>query len=171
MNAVARLSDAFARGSLTVLHAAGLRVGELLDLELGSIVDHGPVGIWLKVPLGNLAAESAGLRAPGGGALVLTPDSRVTPGHPNWPMPSMRLQALMALLGHVTPQMTLRYATSPHRPCAPPRGKPPTDDVQNPRDASSRGLCRRIRGRRGHRECRPHACASPSCGVDGEAAA
>jgi hypothetical protein len=39
---------------LTVLHAAGLRVGELLDLELGSIVDYGPAGIWLKVPLGNL---------------------------------------------------------------------------------------------------------------------
>jgi hypothetical protein len=54
MNAVAHLDDPFARGGLTVLHAAGLRVGELLDLELGSIVDHGPAGIWLKVPLGNL---------------------------------------------------------------------------------------------------------------------
>jgi hypothetical protein len=57
MNAVARQGDPFARGGLNVPHAAGLRVGELLDLELGSIVDYGPAGIWLKVPLGNLATE------------------------------------------------------------------------------------------------------------------
>ena len=40
-----------------MLRGAGLRVGELLDLELGGIVDYGPAGTWLKVPLGKLATE------------------------------------------------------------------------------------------------------------------
>ncbi|OOK70568.1 phage integrase family protein [Mycobacterium kansasii] len=57
MNAVARLDDSFARIGLTVLRGAGLRVGELLDLELGSIIDYGAAGTWLKVPLGKLATE------------------------------------------------------------------------------------------------------------------
>ena len=57
MNAVAGLDDPFARVGLTVLRGAGLRVGELLDLELGSIIDYGPAGTWLKVPLGKLATE------------------------------------------------------------------------------------------------------------------
>ncbi len=57
MNAVADLDDRFARVGLTVLRGAGLRVGELLDLEVGSIIDYGPAGTWLKVPLGKLATE------------------------------------------------------------------------------------------------------------------
>ncbi len=57
MNAVADLDDRFARVGLTVLRGAGLRVGELLDLEVGSIIDYGPTGTWLKVPLGKLATE------------------------------------------------------------------------------------------------------------------
>src|SRR5690606_32226346 len=50
MNAVSGLDDSFARIGLTVLRGAGLRVGELLDLELGSVIDYGPAGTWLKVP-------------------------------------------------------------------------------------------------------------------------
>jgi hypothetical protein len=57
MNAVTGLEDDFARIGLTVLRGAGLRVGELPDLEVGSIVDYGPAGIWLKVPLGKPATE------------------------------------------------------------------------------------------------------------------
>lgn len=57
MNAVAHLQDPFARIGLTVLRGAGLRAGELLDLELGSIIDYGLAGTWLKVPLGKLATE------------------------------------------------------------------------------------------------------------------
>lgn len=57
MNAVGCLNDSFARIGLTVLRGAGLRVGELLDLELGSIIDYGAAGTWLKVPLGKLATE------------------------------------------------------------------------------------------------------------------
>jgi integrase len=57
MNAVAVLDDPFARVGLTTLRGAGLRVGELLDLEAGSIIDYGPTGTWLKVPLGKLATE------------------------------------------------------------------------------------------------------------------
>lgn len=171
MNAVARLDDPFARVGLTVLRGAGLRVGELLDLELGSIIDYGPAGIWLKVPLGKLAtermvplsaatvatldewvalrgahrplphprtgvltdflftqrgrrlsytrlrkglltaAESAGLRAPDGAVLVVTPHQLRHTWATELANAGMSLQALMALLGHVTPQMTIRYAT------------------------------------------------------------
>lgn len=44
MNAVAELDDPFARVGPTVLRGAGLRVGELLDLEVGSVIDYGPTG-------------------------------------------------------------------------------------------------------------------------------
>ena len=171
MNAVAGLDDPFTRVGLTVLRGAGLRVGELLDLELGSIVDYGPAGTWLKVPLGKLAtermvplsaatvaaldewvtqrgphrplphprtgeltdflftqhgrrlgytrlrnglltaAEATGLRAPGGGVLVVTPHQLRHTWATELANAGMSLQALMALLGHVTPQMTIRYAT------------------------------------------------------------
>lgn len=57
MNAVAHLDDSFARVGLTVLRGAAQGVGELLDLELGSITDYGPPCTWLKVPLGKLATE------------------------------------------------------------------------------------------------------------------
>jgi hypothetical protein len=42
MDAVAELKDPFARLGLTLLHGARLRVGELLDLEFGSVADYGP---------------------------------------------------------------------------------------------------------------------------------
>jgi len=171
MNAVARLDDPFARIGLTALRGTGLRVGELLDLELGSIIDYGPAGTWLKVPLGKLAtermvplsaasvavvdewvglrgahrplphprtgvptdflftqrgrrlgytrlrngllaaAEAAGLRAPEGGVLIITPHQLRHTWATELANAGMSLQALMALLGHITPQMTLRYAT------------------------------------------------------------
>ncbi|WP_204802363.1 tyrosine-type recombinase/integrase [Mycobacterium riyadhense] len=171
MNAVACLNDSFARIGLTVLRGAGLRVGELLDLELGSIIDYGAAGTWLKVPLGKLAtermvplsaattaaldewvthrgvhrplthprtgvltdflfthhgrrlgyarlrngllaaAQSAGLRGPDGGILVVTPHQLRHTWATELANAGMSMQALMALLGHVTPQMTIRYAT------------------------------------------------------------
>lgn len=171
MNAVSQLDDSFARIGLTVLRGAGLRVGELLDLELGSVIDYGPAGTWLKVPLGKLATErmvplsagtiaaldewtgrrglcrllphprtgaltdflfvahgrrlgqtrlrngllaaveSCGLRGTGGAPLVVTPHQLRHTWATELANAGMSLQALMALLGHVTPQMTLRYAT------------------------------------------------------------
>jgi integrase len=57
MAAVATLQDRFARCGLLVLRGAGLRLGELLDLELDSVVDYGPAGSWLRVPLGKLGTE------------------------------------------------------------------------------------------------------------------
>ena len=61
---------------------------------------------------GMLAAtEAAGLRAPGGGVLIVTPHQLRHTWATEPANAGMSLQALMALLGHVTPQMTLRYAT------------------------------------------------------------
>jgi integrase len=57
MAAVADLPDLFARVALMVLRGAGLRMGELLDLELDCVVDYGPSGHWLRVPLGKLNSE------------------------------------------------------------------------------------------------------------------
>ena len=57
MGAVTELDDQFARIAITVLRHTGLRIGELLDLELGHIVDYGHNGTWLRVPLGKLNDE------------------------------------------------------------------------------------------------------------------
>jgi integrase len=57
MAAVATLPDDFARTGLRVLRGAGLRIGELLDLELDCVVDYGQAGTWLRVPLGKLNTE------------------------------------------------------------------------------------------------------------------
>jgi site-specific recombinase XerC len=168
--AIADLDDPFARCGLLVLRHAGLRLGELLDLELDAVVDYGPAGTWLRVPLGKLQTERsvpldettvAALDAwaatrgqqraiphPQTGRptdFLFTTQGRrlgpwrirsgldraaaaagllVDPGHPARITPhrlrhtyatslanaGMSLQALMALLGHVTPEMTLRYA-------------------------------------------------------------
>jgi len=57
MAAVADLPDLFARVALMVLRGTGLRMGELLDLEVDCVVDYGPTGHWLRVPLGKLNSE------------------------------------------------------------------------------------------------------------------
>lgn len=57
MAAVAELDDRFARDAIIVLRRTGLRIGELLDLELGHLVDYGTNGTWLRVPLGKLHNE------------------------------------------------------------------------------------------------------------------
>jgi integrase len=171
MAAVADLPDLFARTGLLVMRGAGLRIGELLDLELDCVVDYGPSGHWLRVPLGKLNSERSvpldettlaalvqwrGQRG-SGRALPHQRDGRMVdflftergkrPGHarierglaqavraaglagpdqaPLHVTPhqlrhcyatalanaGMSIQALMALLGHTTPEMTLRYAT------------------------------------------------------------
>ena len=170
MVAVAELADPFARAGLAVLRGAGLRVGELLDLELGAVLDYGPAGTWLRVPLGKLATEravpldaptlaaldqwatgrgahrpiphprtgrptdflftehgrrlgatrlrnglltaisSAGLHGPDGQAMTVTPHQLRHTYATALANAGMSLQALMALLGHVTPEMTIRYA-------------------------------------------------------------
>lgn len=57
MAAVAHLDDLLARTCLQLLRATGMRVGELLDLELDCLVDFASHGTWLRVPLGKLATE------------------------------------------------------------------------------------------------------------------
>lgn len=171
LRAVADLPDAFARTGLQVLRGTGLRIGELLDLELDAIIDYGPAGTWLRVPLGKLAtersvpldestltvldqwahrrgahrpiphprtgrsteffftehgrrlgatrlrnglldaAEAAGLRDATGQPLTVTPHQLRHTYATALANAGMSLQALMALLGHVTPEMTIRYAT------------------------------------------------------------
>lgn len=170
MIAVGRLEDLFARSAIMLLRRAGLRLGECLDLELECVVDYGPTGTWLRVPLGKLgtervvpldadtvaaldvwmnqrgqqhprpnprtgaptdflfsergrplkswrirnglrdAAAAAGLTGPGGVSLRVTPHMLRHTYATELANAGMSLQALMALLGHVTPEMTLRYA-------------------------------------------------------------
>ena len=171
MTAVAGLEDPFARCGLILLRGAGLRLGELLDLELGGVVDYGPAGTWLKVPLGKLGTErsvpldpdtlaaldewatvrgqqrahphprtgrvtdflfsergqrlgpwrirsgldqavaDAGLTGADGEPLRVVPHQLRHTYATTLVNAGMSLQALMALLGHVTAEMTLRYAT------------------------------------------------------------
>ncbi len=171
MQAIDTLNDTFARAALMLLRRAGLRLGECLDLELGCVVDYGPTGIWLRVPLGKLgtertvpldavavtaldawvaergqqrphphprtgaptdflfaergrrlkpwrirkglrdATDQAGLIGPGDEPLAITPHRLRHTYATELANAGMSLQALMAVLGHVTPEMTLRYAT------------------------------------------------------------
>jgi len=171
MAAIAASPDPFVRAGLQVLRGAGLRVGELLDLELSAVVDYGASGSWLKVSLGKLAtermvpldaatltvldtwasergahrplthprtgkqtdflftahgrrlgatrlrvgllaaAQHAGITGPGGAPLIVTCHQLRHTYATSLANAGMSLQALMALLGHVTPQMTIRYAT------------------------------------------------------------
>ena len=59
MTAAASLDDLFARSAILLLRRTGLRLGECLDLELGCVVDYGPTGTWLRVPLGKFGTERA----------------------------------------------------------------------------------------------------------------
>jgi integrase len=170
MNAVAALDDPVTRIGLTVIRATGVRVGELVDLDLGCVVDYDTNGNWLRVPLGKLATErtvplddttvaaldewaalrgpqraiphprdgrltdflfvehgqrrptsrfriglahavrSAGLSGPDGAPLRVTPHQLRPTFATSLANAGMSLQALMALLGHSSPDMTLRYA-------------------------------------------------------------
>lgn len=171
MDAVADLPDLFARVALIVLRGTGLRMGELLDLELDCVVDYGPTGHWLRVPLGKLNSErsipldeatlgvltqwraqrgtqrglphqrdgrmvnflfvehgrrpghtrikrgladavrTAGLTGADGEPLHVTPHQLRHSYATALANSGMSIQGLMALLGHTTPEMTLRYAT------------------------------------------------------------
>lgn len=171
MAAVVDLPDPFVRSGLQVLGGTGFRVGELLDLELNAVVDYGPAGTWLRVPLGKLATErtvplhestlaaldewahrrgshrpiphprtkrptdflftehgrrleatrlrngllaataAAGPHDAAGRPLTVTPHQLRHTYSTTLANAGMSLQALMALLGHVTPEMTIRYAT------------------------------------------------------------
>jgi integrase len=164
-----RLTDALeasphrlAADALLLQRACGLRIGELLDLELDAVIDLPGSGSWLKVPLGKLDTE----RMVPIDAQILTLIDRITahrsPGrpipHPRTGRPAdflftayghrigqnrlrkelnraataagighvtphqlrhtyatalvnagVSLQALMAILGHVSAEMSLRY--------------------------------------------------------------
>jgi len=163
MAAVGQLGDVAARCAITILRGTGLRLGELLDLELDCLIDYASHGTWLRVPLGKLNTErtvplddttlaafdewtehrgpSRPLRHPrtgelveflfvsggrrmGGGRIRRHLDIAATAAgidhvHPHQLRHTyattlvnggMSLEALMAVLGHVTPEMTLRYA-------------------------------------------------------------
>ncbi|WP_034717101.1 tyrosine-type recombinase/integrase, partial [Intrasporangium chromatireducens] len=151
-----------AADALLLQRACGLRIGELLDLELDAVIDLPGSGSWLKVPLGKLDTE----RMVPIDAQILTLIDRITahrsPGrpipHPRTRRPAdflftahghrigqarlrkeldraaksagighvtphqlrhtyatalvnagVSLQALMAILGHVSAEMSLRY--------------------------------------------------------------
>lgn len=170
MAAVGGLDDRFARVGITVLRHTGLRIGELLDLELGDFVDYGPNGTWLRVPLGKLhnersvpvddqalealdewlgcrvhqrarphprdghpadfvfvergrrlgttriqrglrdAVVAAGLTGPDGQPLRVVAHQLRHTWATELANAGMSIQALMTLLGHRSPEMTIRYA-------------------------------------------------------------
>lgn len=171
MAAVAGLDDTYARCGLTILRGTGMRLGELLDLELDCLWDSTSHGTWIKVPLGKLGTErmvpldahtleaidawmaqrgpqralrhprhqrpadflfmdrgrrlsayrlrrgltdavtAAGLHGPDDTPLRVTPHQLRHTYGTELINGGMSLQALMALLGHVTAEMTLRYAS------------------------------------------------------------
>jgi integrase len=170
MTAVAGLDDIAARTAIVLLRGTGMRLGELMDLELNCLWDLPRHGTWIKVPLGKLntervvplddatlaaidawvavrgpqrplphprdhrptdflftiaghrmgtqrvrrgldvAATAAGLTTPDGHPIRVTPHMLRHTYATTLINAGMSLQALMALLGHVTPHMTLRYA-------------------------------------------------------------
>ncbi|MDJ0363476.1 tyrosine-type recombinase/integrase [Rhodococcus sp. H29-C3] len=170
MAAVADLDDVAARAGITILRGTGLRLGELLDLELNCLWDLPGHGTWLKVPLGKLNTErvvpldditlacldewmsirgkarslphprdgrstdflftirgariggsrirrgladairAADLLGPDGAYLTVTPHQLRHTYATSLVNAGMSLQALMALLGHSRPEMTIRYA-------------------------------------------------------------
>lgn len=170
IRAVSSLEDTAARAGIMVLRGTGLRLGELLDLELDCLWELPNHGTWLKVPLGKLntervvpldadtltalddwmaerrkqralphprhgrpadflfaiagarigasrirrgiaqAIQAAGLTDPAGAPLRITPHQLRHTYATTLVNAGMSLQALMALLGHASPQMTLRYA-------------------------------------------------------------
>ena len=175
MAAVNKLIDPFARHGLTILRGTGMRLGELLDLELDCLWDFGTRGTWVKVPLGKLGTErtvpldeptlaafdawmaqrgvqralahprhgqpadflfvergrrlsayrlrhglddavaAAGLRGHDNGPRRVTPHQLRHTYGTTLVNAGMSLHTLMALMGHVSAEMTLRYAalTSP----------------------------------------------------------
>ena len=170
MAAVARLDDPLVRTGLTLLRATGIRMGELLDLELDCLLDFAGHGTWLRVPIGKLNSERvvpldpdtvttindwiahrgrqravphprdgrltaflflehgrrptsfrlrsglreavalADLHGPDGEPLNITPHQLRHTFGTSLVNGGIGLPALMALMGHVTPEMTLRYA-------------------------------------------------------------
>ena len=128
--------DRLAADALLLQRACGLRIGELLDLELDTVIDLPGAGSWLKVPLGKLETE----RMVPIDADILTLLDRITttrtPGrpipHPRTGKPadflftdhghrigSNRLRHVLnhathtAQIGHVTPhQLRHTYATA-----------------------------------------------------------
>lgn len=170
MAAAAGLADVFARTGVQLLRATGMRVGELLDLELDCLLDFDRHGTWIRVPLGKLNSErvvplepdtvsiidawiahrgrqralphprtgqpteflflehgrrptayrlrqglndavtAAGLHGRDGHPLHVTPHQLRHTFGTELVNGGIGLPALMALMGHVTPEMTLRYA-------------------------------------------------------------
>jgi site-specific recombinase XerD len=171
MAAITASDDPFARHALTILRGTGMRLGELLDLELDCLWDTPNHGTWVKVPIGKLGTErtvpldaatlaafdawmahrgrqrplinprdghlaeflfmergrrisayrlrqglddavtAAGLRGRGGNPLHVTPHQLRHTYATTLVNAGMSLQALMAVLGHVSAEMTLRYAS------------------------------------------------------------
>jgi hypothetical protein len=163
MAAIDRLDDPAVRCAIKILRGTGLRLGELLDLQLDCLVDYASHGTWLRVPLGKFNTErTVPLDQPTLDAfdewarhrgrcrplveprtqrpvefLFVVNGRRMGAGrvrraldlaaghaglghvHPHQLRHTyatslvnggMNLEALMAVLGHVTPEMTLRYA-------------------------------------------------------------
>ena len=120
-------SETLAANALLLARATGLRIGELVDLELDCVHEVPGQGAWLKVPLGKLKTERMvpldddvvgdrrpdrrrALARPAAAAPARRPPGRV-PAHPPRPPPH-RLHAAR----HARPRRRGRRASTPSRP-------------------------------------------------------
>jgi integrase len=79
--AVAELDDPFARCGLTILRGTGMRLGELLDLELDCLWDFASHGTWVKVPSASSArGRHSALRLPATRVVTSIPHSQAPIG-------------------------------------------------------------------------------------------
>src|SRR5262249_1165222 len=69
-------------GALLLLRATGMRIGELLDLELDCVHEVPGAGAWLKVPLGKLDSERMVPIDDGALALIDQITQNRSPGRP-----------------------------------------------------------------------------------------
>lgn len=157
MAAVDNLDDVAARCAIKILRGTGMRSGELLDLELDCLADYHGHGTWLRVPVGKLntersvpvdeptlAAFDEWARYRGRSRPLEHPRTRrpvqfmwIINGRrmgPSRIRRNLEVAATKAGIGHVTLEMTLRYArlasdtirtaydTTPHDP--PPDSSP-----------------------------------------------
>ena len=109
--------------ALLLLRATGMRIGELLDLELDCVHEVPGAGAWLKVPLGKLDSERM---VPIDDDTLELVDRIVAHRSPGKPLPHPRTGKPVQFL------LTHQDGASRWTPCAPNLSAPPPKQDSNP---------------------------------------